>query len=81
VRFRFTLSAPSRITAIAASGAGADLDVHVVRAGSRGEGCLMRDNREVTIDLEAGDYEVVADTYASSTGPLPGEGFVVILAR
>jgi hypothetical protein len=80
LRFRFHLDAPARITAIVASAAAADLDVHVVSAGAGGEGCLARDNREVTIDLAAGDYDVVADTYASGS-PMPGEGFVVIVPR
>jgi hypothetical protein len=81
LRFRFTLAAPARVTALVASGPGADLDVHVVRAGSGGEGCLGRDNREVTLDLGAGEYELVADTFAGTAGPLPGEGFVVLLTR
>ncbi len=81
LRFRFHLDAPSRVTAAISSGAGADLDVHLVRAGGGAADCLARDNRQVEVDLGAGDWELVADTYASAAGPLPGEVFVMLLAR
>ncbi len=59
-----------------ASGPGADLDVHLVRAGARGDGCIARGDRQATADLDAGDWDVVVDTYASNGAPLPGELFL-----
>ncbi|GAB4111783.1 MAG: hypothetical protein OHK0013_47890 [Sandaracinaceae bacterium] len=81
LRFRFRLDAPARITAAVSSGAGADLDVHVVRAGGGPADCVARDNRSVDVDLAAGEWELVADTFASASGPLPGEVFVMIVPR
>lgn len=81
VRFRFVLDAPARITALVASGAGADLDLHVVAAEGGPESCIARDNRELTLDLAAGAYDLVADTFASTAGPLAGEGHVVLVLR
>lgn len=81
VRYRFHLDAPTRITAAVSSGAGADLDVHVVPAGSMGAECVARDNRQVDLDLAAGDWELVVDTFAGASGPLPGEALVLLLPR
>lgn len=81
LRFRFHLDAPARITAAVSSGAGADLDVHLVRAGSDGAGCVARDNRQLDAELGAGDWDLVVDTFAGASGPLSGEGLVAILAR
>lgn len=80
VRFRFHLDARTSITAVVSSGAGADLDVHVVPAGSTGA-CSARDNRQVDLALDPGDWELVIDTYAGASGPLPGEGLVALLVR
>jgi hypothetical protein len=80
LRFRFRLEARTPITAIVSSGVGADLDVHIVPAGSRGA-CLARDNRQLDVTLEAGDWELVADTYAAAGGPMPGEALVAIVLR
>jgi lysophospholipase L1-like esterase len=81
LRFRFRLDAPRRVTAAVSSGAGADVDVHVVRAGGGAADCVARDNRSVDVDLAAGDWELVADTFASASGPLPGEVLVAIVPR
>jgi lysophospholipase L1-like esterase len=81
VRFLLQLDAPATITAVVASGTGADLDVHVVPAGSEGAACAARDNREVTIALGAGAWEIVADTFASGGTPRGGPAIVVVHAR
>jgi hypothetical protein len=81
LRFRFRLDAPTRVTAAVSSGAGADLDVHVVRAGGGAADCVARDNRSVDVDLAVGEWELVADTFASTSGPLPGEVLVMIVPR
>ncbi len=80
LRFRFRLAARTSITAVVSSGAGADLDVHLVPAGSRGA-CVARDNRQIDTTLEAGEWELVIDTFAGASGPLPGEALVGIVVR
>jgi hypothetical protein len=80
VRFRVHLDAATRVTAVVSSGTGADLDVHVVPAASTGA-CVARDNRQIDVDLAPGDYDLVIDTFASASGPLAGEGLVVLVPR
>lgn len=80
VRFRVHLEAAARVTAVVSSGVGADLDVHLVPAASTGA-CIARDNRQVDVDLAAGDYDLVVDTFAGASGPLAGEGLVVLVPR
>jgi len=70
IRYRITLAANARVTATVASGTGADLDVHLVRASAGAEGCVARDNREASAELTAGDWDVVVDTYAGQAGEL-----------
>jgi len=81
LRFRFHLDSPARVTGAVSSGAGADLDVHLVRAGGSGADCVARDNRQVDVDLAAGDWDLVIDTFAGSSGPLPGEALVMLVTR
>jgi hypothetical protein len=33
------------------------------------------------VTLEAGDWELVADTYAAAGGPMPGEALVAVVLR
>ena len=80
LRFRFHLDARTSITAVVSSGAGADLDVHLVPSGSS-SACVARDNRQIDTTLEAGDWELVVDTFAGASGPLPGEALVTIVLR
>ena len=80
VRFRVHLEAASSVTAVVSSGAGADLDVHLAPSGST-SACLARDNRQLDLDLAAGDYDLVIDTYRGTSGPEAGEGLVVLVAR
>jgi hypothetical protein len=80
VRFRVHLEAASSVTAVVSSGAGADLDVHLAPSGST-SACLARDNRQLDLDLAAGDYDLVIDTYRGASGPEAGEGLVVLVAR
>lgn len=81
LRFRFHLSAAGHVTAAVSSGTGADIDAHVIRAGGGAAECIARDNRQVEVDLAAGDYELVADTFVGASGALAGEVFVMLLAR
>jgi hypothetical protein len=80
LRFRFRLTARTSITAVVSSGAGADLDVHLVPAGSSGA-CVARDNRQIDTTLDAGEWELLIDTFAGASGPLPGEALVAIVVR
>jgi hypothetical protein len=81
LRWRLHLDAPARVSAVAASGAGADIDLHVVPAGGAGADCIARDNRAVTVDLAAGDWDLVTDTFTSAGVEQAGEVFLVVLAR
>ena len=81
LRYRVALAAPARLVAVVSSGAGADLDVHLVRAGEDGAGCLARGNRDVALDVPAGSYDVVVDTYASGGVERVGEHFLFVDAR
>ncbi len=80
VRFRFHLVASASVTAVVSSGAGADLDVHLVPAAST-SACVARDNRQIDTTLAAGDFDLVIDTFAGASGPLAGEGLVVLVPR
>jgi hypothetical protein len=73
LRFRFALTATTRVRATVASARGADLDVHLVRAGGTGADCVARGDREATATLEPGDWDVVVDSYAGGGSALPGE--------
>lgn len=81
LRYRVTLDAPATLHAALASGAGADLDIHIVRAGEDGAGCLARDNREVSAAVPAGSYDIVVDTFASGGVAMRGEGFLYVDTR
>lgn len=81
LRYRVTLGAPATLHAALASGAGADVDVHVVRAGEDGAGCLARGDREVDVSVPAGSYDVVIDTYAGGGSERRGEGFLYVETR
>jgi hypothetical protein len=81
LRWRLHLDAPTRISAVAASGRGADLDLHVLPAGGTGADCIARDNRAVTVDLAAGDWDLITDTYVSSGTEQTGEVFLVVIPR
>ncbi len=79
VRFRFSLDRARRVTAVLASGAGADLDVHLVRAGGGGDACVARGNRDVSATLEAGEWDVVVDTFGGAS--MAGEGLLYVAAE
>jgi hypothetical protein len=64
--YRFTLDAPDRVAVTVLSGEGTDVDVHLLDASATEGGCIARDNRTVEVDLDAGTYFVVADTFVSS---------------
>lgn len=78
LRFRFELATTTRVRATVASARGADLDVHLVRAGGTGADCLARGDREATATLEPGAWDVVVDSYAGGGSALPGEFYLDI---
>jgi len=43
---------------------GVDIDIHVL-SGTSGDDCLARDDSELVIDLDPGEYWITADTYVS----------------
>jgi len=72
VVYRLELSAPAVVAiAVAASTAGSDLDVHLLRAAASGAtatGCVTRDDAAVVADLAAGSWWIAVDTFSG-----PGE--------
>jgi hypothetical protein len=76
---RLELERPARVTAVALSARGVDVDVHVLAGAVAPEACLARDNREVTLELDAGTYYVVVDTWADASGATqPGEYLLLV---
>ncbi|MCC6876719.1 MAG: SGNH/GDSL hydrolase family protein, partial [Sandaracinaceae bacterium] len=80
LRYRLVLDAPASVTALAVSGTGADVDIHILGAGGTAADCLARDNRIVTLNLAAGTYYVVADTFVSGGVEQTGEVLVLVHA-
>ena len=79
LRYRLVLDAPASVTALAVSMTGADVDIHILGAGGTPADCLARDNRIVTLNLVAGAYYVIADTFVS--GGVEQAGEVLVLVR
>jgi hypothetical protein len=65
--WRVTLAAPATLHALVFDQGDVDVDVHVVKDGD----CLARNDREVTLALAAGTYDIVMDTFAggAQAGP------------
>ncbi|MGE0791888.1 MAG: SGNH/GDSL hydrolase family protein [Sandaracinaceae bacterium] len=74
VRFRVEVTSAGTLHAALASGAGADLDVHVVSMGGGANECIERDDREVRTPVTPGVYDVVVDSFAG----MVGEGFLYV---
>ena len=59
-----TLDAPGTLHALVFDQGDVDVDIHVLRASS-GE-CLARNDKEAVVDLAAGTYTLVYDSYAGA---------------
>ena len=84
VVYRLDLAAPAVITVeVATTTAGADVDVHLLRApatGATAAGCLIRDDEAVVADLAAGSWWIAVDSYADAGGPKPGAFTLAVTA-
>ncbi|MCC7380371.1 MAG: hypothetical protein IT384_00970 [Deltaproteobacteria bacterium] len=72
--YALTLSERSRVIATVddVSGDSVDVDLHLLTAIDAAA-CTARDNRRLDLELEAGAYYLVVDTWVNSAGvPLPG---------
>ncbi len=79
VVYQLVLDAPRRVTAAAVSMSGVDVDIHLLRDRFAADACIARDNRSVTVDLSAGTYFIVADSFVSSSGAeLAGEYLLLV---
>ena len=77
--YRLELGAPATLVARVFSREGVDVDLHLVDDTSSEQGCLLRDDREITASLDAGTYYFVLDTYVSAAGERAGEYVFVLM--
>ncbi|MEZ4404736.1 MAG: glycosyl hydrolase family 18 protein [Kofleriaceae bacterium] len=63
--YQVELCQPGRLTATVTDDAAADVDVHLLSALAE-DACLARDDREVAVDLAAGTYYVVVDSFVAN---------------
>lgn len=77
--YRLDLTTPTRVRAFLSDRGGADIDVHLLSGGSTGDDCLMRDNLDLTADLQPGTYYFNLDSFASGGSPLEGEYIFVVM--
>jgi hypothetical protein len=66
LEWRVDVPAPGFLSAVVVddADAGVDVDLHLLRALD-GERCIQRGNFDVGVDVEAGSYYLVADSYVS----------------
>jgi len=77
--YRLQLDAAGRIRAAVHDRGSVDVDLHVLDAsGDPSTGCLARDHRVVELDLDAGEYVIVVDTYVSGGSELSGEFLLTV---
>ena len=65
--YYFELDDAGVLTASVNCGSGADIDLHVLTALDE-DACLERDDKNIEMFLEAGEYYLVADTWTKSDG-------------
>jgi hypothetical protein len=77
-RYRLVLPEAAVLSAFAISSTGADIDIHLLDDTGTPAGCLARDNRVLTVAVDAGTYYLVADTFVSTAGEQPGEYLLIV---
>ena len=77
--YTLTLTEPRRIEAWVFDRGTVDIDLHVLDASGTVAGCVARDDTSVAIDLAAGTWTLVLDTYTSSAVEHAGEYLLVVL--
>lgn len=69
--YRFEVATAGTLTLTVSDDTYTDVDIHVLTAPS-GDACLDRDDSELSLWLEPGEYWISADSYVSSSGDKPG---------
>jgi hypothetical protein len=64
--YAFEVSESGKITATISDGGSADIDIHLLSALDV-NACLARNNTTISLDINAGRYYLVADTYSNSS--------------
>jgi hypothetical protein len=79
VVYELVLDAPAALHAIVVDGADVDVDLHLLGGAVREDACLLRHDREIATELDAGVYYLVLDTYVPGDGrPREGEFLLVV---
>lgn len=79
VVYSLVLTAPRRIDAWVFDRGTVDVDVHVLDATATTAGCVARSDTHVSLDLAAGTWTIVLDTYVSAGMERAGEYLLVVL--
>ncbi|MBI5518068.1 MAG: SGNH/GDSL hydrolase family protein [Deltaproteobacteria bacterium] len=77
--YRLRVDRPTRLRAVVVTRGTTDVDVHLMDASLRPEGCVARDDRVVTREVPAGTWHLVLDTYVSGGVERAGEYLLVVL--
>ncbi|MFO0598268.1 MAG: SGNH/GDSL hydrolase family protein [Myxococcaceae bacterium] len=81
VLYRLELTQSINLRAFVVSLGTADIDLHLLSAPDSGQACLARNDKVITRALTPGTYWLSLDTYQASTGVLPGEYLLVVMAE
>jgi len=55
------------------SGDQIDIDIHLLKEGTKAENCVARDNKKISMHIESGTYYLILDTYTNTDGEKAGE--------
>ncbi len=77
--YTLSLGAPRRVDVWLFDRGTVDVDVHVLDASGAPAGCLARHDTHVGLDLGAGTFTIVLDTYVSGGVERAGEYLLVVL--
>jgi len=77
--YTLSLSAPRRVDVWLFDRGTVDIDVHVLDATGTTAGCLARNDTHVSLDLGAGTWTIVLDTYVAGGVERAGEYLLVVL--
>lgn len=79
VVYALTLDAPATLHALVIDDADVDVDLHLLGGAVREDACLLRHDRELVTELDAGEYFLSLDTYVPADGrPRAGEYLLVV---
>lgn len=78
--YELKLEATTNLRAMAFDQGTVDIDLHILDDSLSPQGCLARDNQDISITLGPGIYYIVLDTYVSAGGvPKPGPYLFTLL--